>query len=193
MESGYLALGHETGRALAGRDRTALRKLTDQGVTLTFLGDGRISGTVEGVDAVIARLADTTSGEPRVGAGREHRRRPGRLVPPAEPVRLRRPEGRRAGHAALPSLNYASRVARLGCRTRSRRLHGCSRAAAADVQDRQRGEAGQVVEHRMSGFCGNQAGNMAALALRSGPFGHPHDRPRGRPTHLSCGNVRKFS
>jgi transposase len=45
----------------------------------------------------------------------------------------------------------------------------------------------------MSGFCGNQAGNMAALAWRSGPFGHPDDRPRGRPTYLSCGDVRKFS
>jgi hypothetical protein len=61
LESGYLAPGHENGRALAGRDRTALRKLTDQGVALTFPGDPRISGTVEGADAVIARLADITS------------------------------------------------------------------------------------------------------------------------------------
>ena len=62
MESGYLALGHGNGRALAGRDRTALRKLTDQGVTLLSPGNRRISGTMEGTGAVIARLADTTSG-----------------------------------------------------------------------------------------------------------------------------------
>ena len=72
-----------------------------------------------------------------------------------------------------PSLNYAIRVARLGCRTRSRRLHGCSRPVAADVEDRQRGEAGQVVKRRMSAFCGDQAGDMAATAWRTGYSGHP--------------------
>ena len=99
----------------------------------------------------------------------------------------------RTGIAFDPSLNYASRVARLGCRTRSRSLHGYSRAAAAEVENRQRGKAGQVVEHRMSGFCGDQAGDMAATAWRSGCFGHSDDRLRGRLAVLSCGNVRQFS
>ena len=99
------------------------------------------------------------------------------------------------GQAEEPvaSLNYASRVARLRCRTRSRWPHECSRPAAADVKDRQRGEAGQVVEHRMSGFCGDQAGDMAATAWQSGCSGHPDDRPRGRLGLLSCGNVWQFS
>jgi hypothetical protein len=39
-------------------------------------------------------------GELRLGAGREHRRRPVRLVPAARLVRLRQPQGRRAGRAA---------------------------------------------------------------------------------------------
>jgi len=64
----------------------------------------------------------------------------------------------------VASLNYASPVARLGCRARSRRLRGWSRFTAADVKDRQRGEAGQGVRHRMSGFCGHQAADMAATA-----------------------------
>ncbi len=45
--------------------------------------------------------------ELRVDAGGEHRRRPGRLVPAARPVRLRRPEGRRARYAALPVVGAA--------------------------------------------------------------------------------------
>ena len=40
------------------------------------------------------------AGELRLGGRREYRRRPVRLVPAARPVRLRRPQGRRAGHAA---------------------------------------------------------------------------------------------
>ena len=35
-----------------------------------------------------------------INTGRQHRRPPVGLVPPARPVRLRRPQGRRAGHAA---------------------------------------------------------------------------------------------
>ena len=42
-------------------------------------------------------------GQPRLGARREHRGRPGRLVPAPRPLRLRRPQGRRAGHPPLPS------------------------------------------------------------------------------------------
>jgi hypothetical protein len=42
-----------------------------------------------------------------LGAGRRPRRRPVRLVPPARPVRLRRPQRRRAGHAALPAAKPA--------------------------------------------------------------------------------------
>src|SRR5690348_17070808 len=41
-------------------------------------------------------------GELRLGAGRQPRRRPGRLVPAARPVRPGRSQGCRAGHAALP-------------------------------------------------------------------------------------------
>jgi hypothetical protein len=50
-----------------------------------------------------------------------------------------------------------------------------------------------VVEDRMSGFCGDQAADMAATAWRSGCFGHSYDRLRGRLAVLSCGNVRQFS
>ena len=43
-------------------------------------------------------------GELRLGARRQHRRRPVRLVPAARPLRLRRPQRRRARHAALPAM-----------------------------------------------------------------------------------------
>ena len=56
-----------------------------------------------GLEASIEGLG----GELRVGAGRQHRRRPVRLVPAAGPERLRRPQGRRAGHAALPAAQPA--------------------------------------------------------------------------------------
>jgi hypothetical protein len=69
---------------------------------------------------------------------------------------------------------------KFGCRTRSRRLHGGSRPAAADVKDRQRGEDRQVVEDRMSGFCGDHTGDMAAAAWQSGCFRHRDDQPQGR-------------
>ncbi len=36
-----------------------------------------------------------------------------------------------------------------------------------------------MLEHRMAGFCGDQAGDVAATARRSGSFGHPGDRPQG--------------
>jgi hypothetical protein len=51
--------------------------------------------------------SEDLAGELRVGASRQHRRGPGRLVPAARPVRLRRPQGRRAGHAALPAAEPA--------------------------------------------------------------------------------------
>jgi hypothetical protein len=51
------------------------------------------------VDGPSEPSIEDLAGQLRLGARCEHRRRPGRLVPAARPVRLRRPQGRRAGHA----------------------------------------------------------------------------------------------
>jgi len=59
------------------------------------------------VDGPAQFALEDLGGELRLGTGRQPRRRPGRLVPAARPVRLRRPQGRRAGHAALPALEPA--------------------------------------------------------------------------------------
>ena len=59
------------------------------------------------VDGPAESSVEDLGGELRLGAGRQPRRRPGRLVPAARPVRLRRPQGRRAGHAALPAAEPA--------------------------------------------------------------------------------------
>ena len=48
-------------------------------------------------------------------------------------------------------------LAGLGRRLTAQNL--ARREPPGDVEDRQRGEAGQVVEDRMSGFCGDQAGD----------------------------------
>jgi hypothetical protein len=48
---------------------------------------------------------ENLAGQLRLGHRREHRRRPHRLDPPPRPARRRGPEGRRPGHAPLPSLN----------------------------------------------------------------------------------------
>jgi hypothetical protein len=44
----------------------------------------------------------------RLCAGRQHRRRPVRLVPTARPIRPEGPQGRRAGHTALPELDESA-------------------------------------------------------------------------------------
>jgi Transposase DDE domain group 1 len=59
------------------------------------------------VDGPAQFALEDLGSELRLGTGRQPRRRPGRLVPAARPVRLRRPQGRRAGHAALPALEPA--------------------------------------------------------------------------------------
>jgi hypothetical protein len=62
------------------------------------------------------------------------------------------------------------RVAGLACRSRSRVLQELSRPTVADVEDRQRGEGSRLVRLRMSGFCGDRAGDKAATGLAIGIF-----------------------
>ena len=63
-------------------------------------GGGR--GAHREVDGPAQSAVQDLDGELRLGAGRQPRRRPGRLVPAARPVRPGRSQRRRAGHAALP-------------------------------------------------------------------------------------------
>jgi Transposase DDE domain group 1 len=55
------------------------------------------------IDGPAEPAIEDLGGELRLGAGRQHRRRPGRLDPAARPVRLRGPQRRRTGHAATAS------------------------------------------------------------------------------------------
>ena len=69
----------------------------------------------------LRNLPKNLGSELRLGAGRQPRRRPVRLVSAARPVRLRRPQRRRAGHAA-PCYRLLSLPARLARHARARVL-----------------------------------------------------------------------
>lgn len=66
---------------------------------------------------------------------------------------------------------------RVGMSQRSRALQECPGPAAADVEDRQRGEGSRPVKPRMSGFCADPAGGKAKASWRFGHSGHLCDRP----------------
>ena len=82
--------------------------------SLIILSDSGKASDPEKSPLISARCASDIAmrlmahaGQLRLGTGRQPRRRPGRLVPPARPVRPGRTQGRRAGHAALPAAQPA--------------------------------------------------------------------------------------
>ena len=66
------------------------------------------------------------------------------------------------------SLNNPGRVARLACSSRSRTVQERSGSAAAEVENRQRGEGSRPVKVRMPGFRGDRGGGKGcnSLAIR---------------------------